>query len=493
MTPSVSSSPRRPDITTLAWPGITVRIAWTLLAERARVTPNALRDARDHVLLHLDGSVTSDHAEDLAGSLTADFVRRARREAQSDPWPQDASMVLSARWRRALDHSLHPLTEAVFRQHYGDGRSLQQLEAALQVDRIALEGARGGLREVIRRAAASDGLPLDAWAPERLDRLLARLAAFSPGPCPPLLEVVTGQHREHQLRCARCDRTVRLLKAGVIREEDLVPPALDGAPTNRVRVLALHFHPEARGARRLIAEETEAPFAALGDDLLLLDLNDAEAVFEAVRLAAEVGAPRRELVRGAVVEGPGRWSRHGLLGPLAEVASQLARTRAWGTVDGLGELPAPLPPPPSSRPWWGAAMALALVAVGSVAAAGRAPAPTDAWPLQAEFVSGRGGVWAQFDVDERAHVGVVRESAGRLDVVAEPRSMLDKITWAVGDGTYRVHTMGTGALVVASPEPIADLRSLVLAASSAQDPLADLAARLAAVHPQASVAWQRRP
>ncbi len=490
---TVSPNPRRPDVATLAWAGLTVRITWTLLAERAKVTPQALRDARDHVLFHLEPSALPENAEDQAGNLTAEFVRRARREAQPDPWPQDAAMTLSARWRRALDHSLHPLTESIFRQHYGDGRSLEQLESALQVDRIALEGARGGLREVVRRAAGSDGVPIDGWPPERVDRLLARLAAFSPGPCPPLIEVVGGNHREHQLRCARCDRTVRLLKAGVIREEDLVPPALDGRPTHRVRVLALHFHPEGRWARRWLASELDVPSAALGDDVLLIDLGQPEAVFQAVQLAAEVNTPHRDLIRGAVFEGPGRWSRHGLLGPLSAQASQLARTRSWGTVDGLGELPHPLPPPPSARPWWGAAAMLSVAAAACVAAAVRAPTPTDAWPLHVEFVEGRGGVWAAFDVDERAHVGVVREADGHLDVIASPRSHLDKLEWALGDGSYRVHAMGRGALVVSSPGPLRDLRALAEAASQAEDPLRDLASRVQAVHPEAVVAWRRRP
>ena len=71
------------------------------------------------------------------------------------------------------------------------------LEAALKVDRVDLEAVQSGLREVVRRIAVADGLPVDGWAPERIDRLLRRLAAFAPGPCPPVLDVAEGCHRDH--------------------------------------------------------------------------------------------------------------------------------------------------------------------------------------------------------------------------------------------------------------------------------------------------------
>ena len=66
------------DIAVLGWHGITVRVAWTLLAQGVKVRPQVLRDAREHALYHLDKAVPLSIAEDLSTQLTGQFVQRAR-------------------------------------------------------------------------------------------------------------------------------------------------------------------------------------------------------------------------------------------------------------------------------------------------------------------------------------------------------------------------------------------------------------------------------
>lgn len=490
----MASPPSGPayDVAFHGWAALTVRIAWTLLAGGVRVRPGVLRDARAHVLLHLPPNLQVPVAEDRAGLLTQRFVARARRRAIDDPWPEDASLALSPRWRRALEHAITPLTGAVFRQHYGDGRRLESLERVLGVDRVALEAARGGLREVLRRAARPDGLPVDQWPSPRVDRLLARIAAWSPGPCPAVIEVLDGQHREHLLGCARCDRAYRLVHARIIAAEDLVPPAGVARPTGTARVLALHLHPDGRHHREALARECAVPCFPVGEDLLIIDFARPEIVRELVLLAAEVGSPSRDHLRGAVLEGTGRWSSHGLLGPLVDRAEAMVRTRSWGEVDELGELPAALPPPPSARRWWTAVGAVALLGIAATTHAFTPPRPHHDHPLEASFTPGRGGVWADFDVDDSAYVTVVREVAGGLEIVLACEVPADKAAHATGDGAFRVHAMGSGVVLASSSAPVPNLHEVVAAAALAPSPIASLEQRLRTLDPDIDVqSWRR--
>lgn len=488
-----SDVPPMPDVAHLAWPALTVRVAWTLLAGGVRVRPAVLRDARDHVLMHLPPDLPLTEVEDRTTDLVARFVARARRRNVENPWPQDAAMPLSPRWRRAVDRACTPLLGVVFRQHYGDGRSLDHLEKTLQVDRSALEAARGGLREVLRRVGGGDGLPLEKWPAARLDRLLARLAAWAPGPCPPILEVAEGQHREHVTTCTRCDRAYRLVQNEILSRADLVPPAQGARPSAKIRVLAVHFHPDARRSRDVLAREASFPCFPVGEDLLLLDYSDEARANALIVLAVEVGMPHRDHLRVAALEGPGRWSSHGLLGPLVERAEAEIRMATWGEAPGLGILPPPLPEAPSARRWWTAVASIAALGVGLAAHAVQPARPTALYPLTAQFTEGRGGAWTTFDVDDHAFVTVIRLADGALEPLLTPRAAADKAQIAVGDGTYRLHTQGEGVIVVSSGAPIPDLDAHLAAARTSNDPMGTLEADLHGADPRADVkAWDVR-
>lgn len=485
----VAPPPKSNDVAILGWAGLTVRVAWTLLVAGVKVRPEVLRDARSHVLYHLDASIPLPHAEDLATRLVEEFVARARGQAPNDPWSADWEMPLSPRWRRALDTSLEGVSEAVFRKHYGDDRGLALLEDALQVDRVALEAVQSGLREVVRRIAVADGLPLDGWPPERIDRLLRRIAAHAPGPCPPVLDVAEGCHREHVLGCPRCDRLTRLLRSAIVEVDDLFPPTVGARPTGRARVLAIHLHPDARRARRRLVDELPVPAFVIGDDLLLIDGTHIDVVAPVLRMAAEVELPPREHLRGVVLEGPGTWTARGLVGPLADKAAREVLHRSWGAVDGVGELPPPLPAPPSARRWWAATVAVAMMGLVILGLVLTPPDPIGPPLLDAAFTPGRGGTWATFDVPEDSVVSLFAERDGALATLLASETAADKIVFATGDGGYRVHVLGDAVLVVAAEHPVADLEAQVRAAQATDTPIEHLAERLAGT---SQVRWFRR-
>lgn len=509
----VAPPPKPNDVAVLGWAGLTVRVAWTLLEAGVKIRPDVLREARTHVLYHLDPTVPLAHAEDLATRLTEEFVARARGQAPSDPWVADWEMPLTQRWRRALDQSLDEVSVVVFRKHYGDSRPLSKIEEQLGVDRAAIEAAQSGLREVVRGIGVSDGLPLDGWPPERIDRLLRRIAAHAPGPCPPPLDVAMGSHVDHVRDCARCNRLTRLVRSSVIEVDDLFPPTVGARPTARTRVLAVQLHPEGRRARKLLVESLPGPAGRpafpVGEDLLLLQVDtrtgrgsEGTEIGEAIavlRTAAEVASPSREHLRGVVLEGPGAWTERGLVGPLAEKAAREVLHRSWGTIalsTGPGpldvvELPPPLPEPPSARRMWLLVAAMSLL-LGIVLSLALLPQDSPvAEPLQAEFTPGRGGMWAAFDVPEEALVTLVGLRDGVLWTVLSSRKAADKVAYATGDGSYRLFVPGDGVLLLVTDAPLADpTLTLELARAASQpEPLGALAEQL---QDQGTVRWQIR-
>ena len=353
-------------------------------------------------------------------------------------------------------------------------RSFERLGASLGVDHIELEAARAGLREVVRQIAVGDGLPLESWPDARIDRLLRRLAAWAPGPCPRPLDVIEGCDRDHLRACPRCDRLARLVQSRILEPDQLLPPSIGARPTGRTEVVALQIHRDARGVRRALVEELAVPSFPMGNRVLLIDGQYVDAVHRAVVTAAEVGAPGAEHLRMVHLEGRGRWGQFGLAGSLPERAWHELQERPWGHADGLGPLPEELPEPPSARPWWG--LVLLLAAIVGLMLTGL-PEPTGEAPpgLEVAFVKARGGVWAHFDVPETAWVTVVAEDPGGLQVVMRSQTAGDKIVYAVGDGTYRLHAPGRGLLLAVHPRPLRDLDGWVAAAAGARNPLQTLA------------------
>jgi hypothetical protein len=479
------------DIAAADWAGLTVRVAWTLLREGLRIRPALLKDARDHVLYNLEPGLEPSRAEDWAEAHTLRFVARARKKNFEDPWKQDWSMPISPRWHRAMEHALTRLTSTLFKVHYGDGYSLDYLEKNRKIDRVALEAGRGGLREILRRAGCADGLPFDQWRSDRLDRLLTRLAAYSPGPCPAVSEVIDGQHRDHVARCTRCNRMFRLVRQEHISPAELVPPLSGARPSGAVKVLAVHFHPEGRQHREAVMRETRVFSFPVGEDLLCIDYSDPPPVHDLLVLAAEVGRPSRDHLRTVLVEAPGRFSGHGLIGPAVDRAEIEVRSRPWGIVDGLGDLPAPLPTPPSARRWWTGVAGLTIVCTLLSGFAFAPARPATSYPVEVEFTGARGGAWAEFKVDNLANISVFQVNNGTLSTVLDGQSPLAKAEFAVGDGAYRLHIPGTAAILASSKVPI-DAQALVQASAKAANPVEDLRDRIENLDPTSDIhVWRK--
>lgn len=480
------SAARAPTVPSMTWAAVTAQVAWTLLCQGIRITPDVLRDARDHALLHLDPSTSPADAADRCIAITRAFVRTAKGQPPVAP-SADERRPIAKNWRRRMLANSSQIGDLVLREHYGNARPLDVLAKAVDSNRGPLEAARTTLREQLREILLSDRVPAAEWDNQRLDDLLARIAVFSHSPCPQMRRVLDGKEREHTRRCVVCGRARRLYNAGTLGVADLVLESPVPWPRTQGNVLAIHLHPDGRRHRSALAAEFAVPVFPVGEDLLLVDHDDPDEVHRVLLLAAEASMPQREHIRAIAMRGPMRWSRHGLLGPLMSRGERRVRAAPWGLIGGLGELPSPLPPPPSSRPMWVGVAALAVMCV-LVGLQALGPARAANNTLTPEFTVARGGVWTEVNLDEHDMLTIVRLVDGELDVVLAPQTIADKAALAVGDGGYRAHIMGDGVLVAASREPIPNLDILIAAADHAASPLEDLHRRMQTRSPDAAIA-----
>ena len=198
-------------------------------------------------------------------------------------------------------------------------------------------------------------------------------------------------------------------------------------------------------------QEIKTPWFPLGEDILLIDLTREEDIINLVLLATELGTPVREHLRGTILTGTGRWSTHGLLGPLPSDAYQAVSHLTWGTVSSVGDLPAPLPAPPSSHRWWGLSASLSLFATLLCWFTFGAHATHEGvFPLTTEFHHDETSLWVQFDVEEEAIITMVSLEDNRLRVMNQSFDITDKAQFAVGDGTFRARTFGEQLLLVST-------------------------------------------
>lgn len=479
------------------WAVVTARVAWVLRSRLKSVPPDLLLAARDHVLLHLDDDTTPHIAEDLAEQHTVALIHRIKRRTHHTPWAEDARIELDPAWRDALWRVASHPAMLVLRLHHAGGLSLDRIAANAQIDPIALKAAKEGLRDVMRALLQRSGHRAESWSADRIDAITARVASMTHPNTPPLHEIAAGKHPDAPKHCVTADRVRRLVKADAICDEDLIAEHDGLSKDAHVQVVAVQLHEGFRRHIPTLRRESRGRTASLPDDVLLLDAPKLAAVEQLLCLAAEVGSPPRDAVRGVVLQGRGKWSRWGLLGPVPAMVPGALRSQPWGSVEGLAELPGELPPAPSPVASWAmvAAMAAAAVLLGLRATA--PPLSPAMHPLLVDATEGRRGLWLNLTVDDDAHLTIIREArsnrddasapADALEVLLATQHIADKVDYATGDGAYRLHAPGSAILVASTQEPIADLATRLQAASATGAPLQALADQLRVDLPDADI------
>lgn len=460
------------------WAAVTVRCAWELHLARVRCAPQVLESVRKHVLL----SLPEQRTEELVGAITsaavADWLHRVRRGR----YPMNPEPVhdwsLRPQWRDAVGEGLDMVAQAIWHLVYADGLSLEDVVRRTGLDPVVLAASQAGLRASARAIIEQAGgvLPTDDVS---LDGVLRRLAQLPADDCRGAWRALQAS-QDHLQRCPRCVRAVRLIKANVLDARELLMPA--GAsvrPQDDTTLLALHLHPDGRQHVKHVLEQFPDAALRAGDDLVLVDMDKVGNHVAILHGLAEEGSPRRDHLRGALVTGRGVLTTRALLGPVAGEACEAVRSRPWGEIDGVGQLPEPLPEPPSPARWWAAAMLAFLL---TVLAAHYALQPLPALPtypvLAADFARHGDEVSARFDLDDRAHALVVIDGPEGVEVLHRSVRSADKGELATGEGDYAVAGPGRRLLIASSEGAIDEADRLVALVGAAQDPLGELAGRL---------------
>ncbi len=479
---------------------ITVELAWKLHQARIRVVDALVEEVREHVLLSLPEQLTLADAGAWTRRLVADYLERVLEHSYRGPRAEQRGLPrVDESWRQAIELGCDPLALAVLRLRYGDGLPPAQVAQLCQLDLSSLQAVIEGLRELARgeaRARRGDAVqPGVAWT----DALLEKIASAAGASCPDaavLVSVAQGlepssrmeqRQRAHVDNCPHCARGVRLLRAGILRHDQILDlPSAPEAPT--VNLLALHVHPHARQHVKALTAAFGRAALRVGEDSLLVDVRRATEWRQLLADRARMGRPSRDQVRGSLLDGPGRWSSRVAIGPTPVRALELSRARPWGEVDGIPALPDPLPPPPSVARWWTGAVAAGALAVlvGSWVLLEREQAAT--FPIFAELRDGGGALAARFDVDDRAYLNAYVISEEGVKTELESRSAADKAALATGDGDFELVTLGSGLIIVSAPTPVDDLGPILDSPGLLVDGPEGVRDRIQAVHPDSDVA-----
>lgn len=454
------------------WTGITTRVAWTLLRLGVQPRADVLHEARLDAVLRIvaapDPALVEDHAE----AHTEAWIARVRGRP-APPWPGDWGLPVTpdnvpVRWD---DPDL-----LVLRRHYGDHRQLRDLVLAHGITMDTLQAAQERLCEAAGRALGDPEAP-----PARIDRLLRRLAAWAPGPCPPVRELGARRHRDHLTDCPRCSRALRLVQREVLTIDELVPPPSLPAPVVDVAVIQLHPRRAADRDALLAAFGVAAP---VGTDAIAASAHDPGALSASLAEAIRACDLAPSHLRAVRRRGPGVLSPRGVAGPLVDDVGQALEPVAWGDLSGA-------PRDEHARSLRGFALgvvAVCLVAAVPIGLQVAFPPASGPTAPQVAIETTTDGVRAIFDVPDDAWVSAIGLRDGELHVVRSAGSAADKAAWATGDGRYELVTDDAALLLAIHDGPLQDLPGALADAEQSETPLPTLAERLT---PQATVRWSQ--
>jgi hypothetical protein len=434
------------------WTAITIRVAWELVRSGVRPNGLVLREAREHALWVIPATSGLAEADAIATGATHDFIERLRgnyRVWKPDP---DLQLLPDPRWRQDILEAADPVHNMVFRFHYADGLSLEEVEKMIKVDRRTLKGAREAVRGLARSVLSASGLSFTDWDAARFDRFLARVASAAGDRCPGPWGLHTTSGQAHAEDCPRCSRASRLMKEGVLSSADLAPPEdTPCLPDRMLDLTCVQIHPEARRHLRIF-ERTFGKYARkAAEGTYLIDNSSVPDLQERLAALAENGSPPNSQLRIVRREVPGRWGRSAVLGPGPDWLQTESWSMGWGEVEGLDLLPPPLPPPPSSWSLWLGAGAVAFIAALLGLWVFRTPPPG---VLTLTAMRAQDGLF--FRTDLNANIEVWAFQNQKLVQLFHSQSAADKGLLASGDGGYFLPSTADTWVLIAAPEPIND-------------------------------------
>ncbi|MEC7985864.1 MAG: hypothetical protein VX278_11920 [Myxococcota bacterium] len=463
------------------WVPVTIRIAWELSLLGIPTSKELLENAREHILRSIPSNYTVEEAERFAIIYTHDFMDRLNIQRYARPEADDdLRMHIPQEWRMRIEKNASSLGRSVFRYHYRDGFSLEEIAAKLGVSVQKVQRSKKKLHVLIRKVVLfshetkPDTLKeeISSWSPERIDRLLGRVAIVAELEDFDFQNILSMEGRVH-MGCPRVYHAYRLLQEGAISLNDLKQPEEDMLTSETIKLLALVLHPDGRRHGRLLDKELQDFAISAQGNVWLIAAEDIPEVQDILIALAEENRPPRHHLRGALVHGSGAWFDDLLLGPLAVRAIEAARARPWGEIDGMDTLPAPLPPPKKAvKTWVLAVLSFAMSAFllhWSFANDEYIPR----YPIEAVSHSDQQTVRIRFDVSDDALIHIIQYSNGEFEVLHQ-NLRREKGVLATGDGRYFYQATADRLIVVSSDLKIEDWGEIFAVAQSAENPFGRL-------------------
>lgn len=435
-----------------------MRIVWDLVGLGIRPRIQTIREVRDHALLHLGEHTDTVEAEDAASAALVDWLRRREGHYEELPVAEAADILPDSRWRQAILDECEPLHEAVFRLAYGDGLPIDEVVHRVGVDAAWVRASQEALRAVGRAVVAEDGLSTEGWTVAQLDAVLGRIANAAGNVCPGPEGLLTDLGRVHAESCPRCSRAHRLIARGFLAPSALFAPE-DGIllPNTDVDLLCLQVHPDARKCVRLVIRQFDEHVRIIDGELIFVNAAAVQDIEERLAALTERGMPGVEHLRGVRQRVRGAWGRQAILGPGPLDLIETLQHTEWGVIEGLGDLPDRLPPPPSSLRWYAALVFTMLLALTATTFAWTQRGPIPTFEVTAE----RDATGVIFDTSDDAYVDVIALNGSLGEPLLHSVAVFDKGQHATGDGRYRFNADADVIVVVTSAAPIIDLAALL--------------------------------
>ena len=499
------------------WFVVTIRVAWELHFFGYDVESELLDEARKHVLLSLPKEVNLPQVDRLALIYTHEYIDRYQYDRYAAlELDEDIFSTIPFDFRQELISKFSKNEKVLFHFHYCDRYPINVVSKNSSIPLEKLEKARRRLihhtRKILEDFITANSKEhvsseientyfsynRETWEINRIERLISRIANLVPSDYgledfdsyTLVKENLTSEQRRKMKSCPRRSRIFRLLKKGDLKLEDLhtetAQMSVSEIKQTQEKVLVLLLHPDIQDdvdeflfymSKHAIQTNSEAWY---------IPSSKLPKIQEILHICAEKGSPSRHQVRGAMYTGCGMWGNDILLGPMALRALDSVRLRAWGEIDGIDTLPAPIPPPSNPVLWWGGTFSSLGIGLASLVWIFSLQTRNITYPMDLNFKVSTDQVWARFEVDDLSYVSIIKFQDGIFEVV-DSNLQDKKGTYATGEGRFFIHERADNLIIVSHSQKIEDWQSWLSLTQNDTEPLNSIHTIILDTHPDADV------
>lgn len=476
----MSNTPSYP-FNTDHWLIVTVRIAWELVQRNTDFDQHVFYSAREHALR----CIPSHYSEQAAGRYALvclnDYLERCALRYSTLSFDEDIDIEIPLRWRKILEKRNSKSQRLMFRYFYAKNRSLASISKQKMVSSERLENAQIELRRNIRRLAQVDGLSTSGWSDMRLDRLLQRTAQLPNEEKIEPYMLLSSPSKQSVLSCPLYSQAYSLFQQGVLSLGDLEPQSSIEEEENELMVVVLH--PEGRRFQSQIKKAMGTAAIMTTRDEWFIDAEFLHIIEHNLSILTELNTPPRHLLRGLTKMGSASWNEKVILGPLPIKILEEVRAQSWGTIEGVGELPPALPPPPNAKTWWTGVAAMVTVLILCIWGALSVVPSSLHYPITADSEYSDGHVYLRFDVHDQAHLTLFTFQNQELELKAQ-FSVVQKSKLSTGDGQYFIKEPTDRLVIMSSEQPIKNIMVLLDVAQVDQNPIETLISQVRLANPE---------